>query len=285
MDNPILLKFVTVTIFSLMFAIGVNRSFQQLTSLFRKPELLLRSLLAVIVLVPLVVGLLLWVFDLSPAVATGLAVLAAAPGAPLTTKRTEMAGGDPTYSAGLQLTLALLAVVVTPLILHFFYTLFELATERVSPFEVARQVAQVTFLPVMIGLLIQRFAPRLAEVMGKPVRMLANVLFIVLFAVLIIFLVLSPDFRMMLNLGGLATAAIIIMVGSSLAIGHLLGGPSREQRSVLAIASIARNVGLALFIAELSEYGQSFIPTLLTYMILGALLAVPYSLWSRRQMT
>ena len=89
---------------------------------------------------------------------------------------------------------------------------------------------------------------------------------------------------MTLNLGGLPTAAIIIMVGSSLAIGHLLGGPSREQRSALAIASIARNVGLALFIAARSDYGQDFIPTLLTYMILGGLLAVPYSVWSKRQM-
>ena len=285
MDNPILLKFVTVTIFSLMLAIGVNHSVQQLTFLLRRPELLLRSLVAVIVLVPVVVGLLLWLFELPPAVATGLAVLAAAPGAPLTYKRSQMAGGDPTYTASLQLTLALLAVVITPLILTIFCALFELADMGLTPFEVARQVAEVTFLPVITGLLIQRFAPWLAEVMGKPLRMLANVLFIVLFVVLIILLVISPDLRMMLNLGGLPTAAIIMMVGSSLAIGHLLGGPSREQRSVLAIASIARNVGLALLIAELSDYGQNFIPTLLTYMILGALLAVPYSVWSKRQMT
>ncbi len=223
-------------------------------------------------------------FNLSPAVATGLAVLAAAPGAPLTYKRSQMAGGDPTYTASLQLTLALLAVVITPLMLAIFSALFELPGLRLTPFEVARQVAQVTFLPVITGLLIQRFAPRLADVIGKPVRMLANILFIVLFVVLIILLVLSPDLRMMLNLGGLPSVAIIIMVGSSLAIGHLLGGPSREQRSVLAIASVARNVGLALFIAELSDYGQNFIPTLLTYMILGALLAVPYSVWSKRQM-
>jgi BASS family bile acid:Na+ symporter len=283
MDNPILLKFVTVTIFSLMLAIGVNHSFQQLTSLCRRPELLLRSLLAVIVLVPVVVGLLLWVFKLPPAVATGLAVLAAAPGAPLTTKRSQMAGGDPTYSASLQLTVALLAVVITPLTLAIFCALFELAVGRVSPFEVARQVAAVTFLPVITGLLIQRFAPRLAEVMGKPVRVLANVLFVALFVALISLLILLPDFRMMLNLGGLPTAAIIIMVGISLGIGHLLGGPAREQRSVLAIGCIARNVGLALFIAGLSDYGQHFIPTLLTYMILGALLAVPYAVWSKRQ--
>lgn len=284
MDNPIVLIYVTVTIFCLMLSMGVSHSFQQLTFLWRQSELLLRSLLAVIVLVPAVVGLLLWVFELPLPVATGLAVLAAAPGAPLTYKRAQMAGGDLAYTASLQLTLALLAVVVTPLILVIFCTLFELGAGRVKTFDVARQVAEVTFLPVITGLLIQHFAPRLAEVIGKPVRMLANILFIVLFLVVIILLVLSPDLRMTLNLGGLPTAAIIIMAGSSLAIGHLLGGPSREQRSVLAIASIARNVGLALFIAGLSDYGQNFIPTLLTYMILGALLAVPYSVWSKRQM-
>ncbi len=284
MDNPFLLMFVTVTIFSLMLAMGVSHSFQQLTSLWRRPELLLRSLLAVIVLVPAFVGLILWVFELPLAVATGLAVLAAAPGAPLTYKRSQMAAGDPTYTASLQLTLALLAVVITPLILVIFCTLFELGAGRVSPLEVARQVAEVTFLPVITGLLIQHFAPRLAEVIGKLVRILANILFIGLFSVVIILLIVSPDLRMTLNLGWLPTAAIIMMVGSSLAIGHLLGGPSREQRSVLAIASIARNVGLALFIAGLSDYGQHFIPTLLTYMILGALLAVPYSVWSKRQM-
>ena len=285
MDNVIILSFVTLTIFILMFALGLNHPFEQLTFLWSRPALLLRSLLAVIVLVPLVVGLLLWLFELPPAVATGLAVLAAAPGPPLMYKRTEMAGGDPDYAASLQLTLALLAVLVTPLILAIFGLLFELATERVTPFHVVLQVGEVTFLPVVIGLLIQRFTPGIAERIGKPVRVIANVLLILLFIVLIVLLVLVPDLRAMLMLGWLPTAAIVIMVGASLAIGHLLSGPPQERRSVLAIASIARNLGLALFIAGLSDYGQQFIPTLLTYMILGALLAVPYSVWSKRRMT
>ena len=69
----------------------------------------------------------------------------------------------------------------------------------------------------------------------------------------------------MLMLGWLPAAAIVIMAGASLAIGHLLSGPRQEQRPVLAIASIACNVDLALFIADLSDYGQQFLPTLLTY--------------------
>ncbi len=112
MDNPLILNLVTITIFTLMLTIGVNLSFEKLLSLCRRPFLLLRALLAVVVLVPLVVIVLLRLFDLPSGVATGLALLAAAPGAPLTTKRSQMAGGKFPHSASLQLTLALLAVII-----------------------------------------------------------------------------------------------------------------------------------------------------------------------------
>ncbi|MCU0587654.1 MAG: bile acid:sodium symporter [Syntrophobacteraceae bacterium] len=285
MDNVIILGFITLTIFSLMFAIGLNHSFEQLTFLWSRPALLLRSLLAVIVLVPVVVGLLLRLFDLPPAVATGLAVLAAAPGPPLMYKRTEMAGGDPDYAASLQLTLALLAILVTPLILVTFGLVWELISGRVTAFNVAAQVGQVTFLPVIIGLLIQRLAPGLAARIARPVRVISNVLLILLVLLLIALLVAEPNLRAMLWLGVLPTFVIITMGGASLAIGHLLSGPPQARRSVLAIAGIARNMGLALYIANLSGYGKQFVPTLLSYMVLGALLAVPYSVWSKRRLT
>jgi BASS family bile acid:Na+ symporter len=283
MENPIVGHFVTVTIFSLMLAIGVNHSFRQVTYLASQPNLLMRSLLSVIVVVPGIVGVLLWAFPLPPAVATGLALLAAAPGAPLTTKRTEMAGGELPYAVNLQLTLALLAVVVTPLILSVYFSIFDLLIERVAPLEVARQIAQVTFLPVVAGFLIRRFLPGVAARIGNPLRVLANILLIILVLMVVVLLVLVPDLRGMLNLGWPATVAIVLIVALSLAAGHLLGGPTQEKRAVLAVASIARNVGLALFMAGLTDYGQKFVPTLLTYMILGGFLAVPYAVWSKRR--
>ena len=97
-------------------------------------------------------------------------------------------------------------------------------------------------------------------------------------------LAMLPEMRAMLNLGGSPTAAIIIMVGAGIAVGHWLGGPHQTRRASLAIACIARNVGLALYIAGLSAYGNSLIPTIMAYMILGALLAVPYAVWSKRQL-
>jgi BASS family bile acid:Na+ symporter len=283
MENPIVGHFITVTIFSLMLAIGVNHSFRQVTYLASQPGLLVRSLLSVIVLVPGIVGVLLWAFPLPPAVATGLAVLAAAPGAPLTTKRIELAGGDLQYAVNLQLTLAVLAVVVTPLILSVYFSVFDLVIEKVAPLDVARQVARVTFLPVIAGFLVRRFLPGVAARIGNPLRVLANILLIILVFVVVILLAMAPDLRATLNLGRPAAMAIVLMVALSLAAGHFLGGPTQEKRAVLAVASIARNVGLALFIAGLTDYGQKFVPTLLTYLILGGLLGVPYAVWSKRR--
>jgi bile acid:Na+ symporter, BASS family len=278
MDHPVLLLLVKITIFTIMLEIGITLPFGQLTSLWRRPALLIRSLLAVLVLVPAVVLLLLWLLDLPPAVATGLAVLAAAPGAPLTTMRAQMASGSTPYSASLQLTLALVAVLVTPFTLAIFHALFVLETEGLPALEVARQVAIVQFLPVSIGLLLRRFLPGLAGAAAKPLTVLANVLFVLLIAAILV-----PAMRMILHFGALPALAVVIMAGVSLALGHLLGGPVPAERAALAISSIARNVGLALFITVLNHAEQAVIPTLLSYMILGAIVAVPYSAWSKRR--
>jgi bile acid:Na+ symporter, BASS family len=221
--------FVTATIFSLMFALGVNHSFRQVTYLLRQPGLMVRSLLSVIVMVPGIVVVLVWVFSLPPAVATGLALLAAAPGAPVTYKRVEMAGGEMEYGVNLQLTLALLAVVVTPLTLAVFFSIFDLMIDRVAPLDVARQVAQVTFLPVIAGFLLRYFLPALADRIGNPLRILGNILLIILLLLVVVALVIAPDLRMMLNLGWEATMAIVLMVALSLASGHFLGGPAQES--------------------------------------------------------
>ncbi len=278
MSHPLLLILVKITIFSLMLAIGVNLSFEKLLSLWRKPSSLFRALLAVVVLVPLVVILLLKLFHLPREVAAGLALLAAAPGAPLMTKRSQMAGVSIFQAAGLQLTLALVAVLVTPLTWHIFNVLFAWETEKVTVLEVSRQVVMVQLLPIALGLAIQKFASNVALRIGKPLNLIANSLFL-----LLVIVILVPAFRITLQIGILPIVAIIVMVVVSLGIGHLLGGPDLEKRSAVAIACIARNIGLALFIAVLNDAEKLVLPTLVAYAILGSIVALPYSVWSKRK--
>ena len=274
---------VTIILSTLMLSLGVSQSFQQLISLWRQPAILLRALFAVIVLVPMTVVVLLWIFGLPPAIATGLALLAAAPGAPMTTKRAEIAAADLPYASSLQLTLGLLAVVVTPLTLAIFYALFELTIESVSPIDVASQVISVTFVPVVIGQLLLHFAPKFTALIRKPLIILANVLLVLLVLGSVVLLWVTPELQAGLILGWQATAAIVIMVVGALVIGHIIGGPRMVQRGALATAAVARNFGLALFITGLTENGAASMMTLVVYLLVGVAIATPYALWIRRQ--
>lgn len=279
MNHLFLLILVKVTIFALMLSTGINLSLEKMLSLWRRPGLLFRAMLAVVVLVPLVVMILLKSFALPPAVMTGLVLLAASPGAPLTTKRSQMAGARFRHSASLQLTLALLAVLITPLTLAVFSQFFQGIPGRVTLLEVARQVTMVQFLPVTLGLLLQKFGAKYAVAIAQPLTVIANGLFVVM-----IVLAGIVGLPLMFRVWGLPLVAIAILVIVSLGIGHTLGGPDADKRSILAISCIARNVGLALFIAILNDVQQQVMPTLIAYLVVGAVLGLPYSLWAKRQL-
>ena len=279
MNHPFLTLFVKITIFSLMLATGINLSLEKMLSLWRQPVLLFRAFLAVVVLVPTVVIVLLKLFNLSSDVMIGLALLAASVGAPLTTKRSQMAGARFRYSASLQLTLALLTVVITPSILTIFAILFHGIPDKLKILEVAQQVTVVQFLPVTIGLLLQKFGTKYAEMIARPLTVISNSLFLVLIVVASII-----GLPLLLKVWGLPLIVIAILVIVSLAIGHFLGGPDDDKRSVLAIACIARNVGLALFIAVLNNMQEKVFPTLVAYLMIGSCLGIFYSIWNKRQL-
>ncbi|MBE9242117.1 bile acid:sodium symporter [Synechocystis salina] len=279
MNHPFLLIIVKVTIFSLMLAMGIKFSLETMFSFWRKPALLFRALLAVVVLVPLVVVALLKLFNLPLGVAMGLVFLAASPGAPLTTKRTKMAGAKSSQSASLQLTLALLAVIITPLTLAIFTILFQSIPEKLTMLDVAKQVTIVQLLPVSLGLLLQKFGANYAVRVEKSLTFIANFLFFIL-----VILACIIGFPLLFKLWGLPLVVITIMVIVSLGIGHILGGPDEDHRSILAISCIARNIGLALFITILNGLEKQVIPTIVAYLMVGAVLGVLYSIYHKRKL-
>jgi BASS family bile acid:Na+ symporter len=274
-----LVNFVSLVIFSLMLSVGLNLSVQQLLSVWRRPEALARGLLAILILFPVMTFVLLRLLSLPPAVATGFAVLAAAPGPPLLVKRSEMAGGSSAFSASLMLTLGALAVVATPLTLAVFHAFFELETERLSTVSVAGQVAMVQLLPIGLGLVLQRAVPGLAAALKKPVVVLSNILF-----VLMVLVALVPGVSIASQVGLVAFLVAAAMSVGGLAIGHLLGPPDQHERAAVAVGGIARNVGLAIFIVTLGGVQEQVAPTILAYMVVGFVFAMPYAVWSKRQL-
>ncbi len=279
LDSQVIKNLIALTIFTIMLTMGAKIPLTDLVSVKNHPKFLAKSLLSVLVLFPLIVFLILLVFSLNKAIAIALIILAASPGAPLLTKRAMMAGGRVNFSASLQVILSLLAVIFTPSILFIFAQLIPDNQGTIHFLLVAKQITIVQFLPLSIGLVIREVSADLAEEIGNLLFNIANTLFFVM-----VLFVIFISFNLIPLAGWQAGGVIALIIPLGLIIGHLLGGIDQnlDTRSTLATATIARNVGLALFIAIING-ATIAIPTIAAYLILGVILSIPYNVWIKRQ--
>ena len=96
----------------LVFGSGLRSNFKDVPYLLTRPALLARSLLAVLVVMPVLAVLLVRFLRLSPEVSIALVALSISPLPLLLPQRGEKAGGSTRYGLGLVLVLAVLATPV-----------------------------------------------------------------------------------------------------------------------------------------------------------------------------
>ncbi|ACK69650.1 protein of unknown function DUF202 [Gloeothece citriformis PCC 7424] len=280
LDSQVIQNLASLTVFSIILTLGVEISLEKLLNFWQQPLLLLRSLLAVIVIPPIVVGLILLTFKLPENLAIAIVLLVACPGPALLTKRAAMAGSRREYIINLQVTLALLAIGFTPFTLKFFSVLLPYDPTDVNFLKVAYQVGLVQFLPLSIGLAIRTIWSNSAEEISSFLRIISNTLFFVLSILLLLIGVNTIPL-----LGGVPILFSILLTGLGLAIGHLLGiGYEADIQSGMAVTTIARNAGLAIFIALLNEQA-SVVPVIIGILIIGIIAGFPYSIWMKRKIT
>jgi BASS family bile acid:Na+ symporter len=91
----------------------------------------------------------------------------------------------------------------------------------------------------------------------------------------------------MRSLGGKAVLALLLLVLLSMVIGWWLGGPERENRRVMAIATSMRNAGLCLLMAmrAFPESGADVaVVAFMGLMVTPNMLFTVYeTIWERRR--
>ncbi|AFZ45017.1 protein of unknown function DUF202 [Halothece sp. PCC 7418] len=278
-DSQVVKTLISLSIFFIMLSIGTSLSVPNLINFWQQPILVGRSLLATVLIPPLLLAGIFAVLQLPESFALALIFLIAAPGPALLTRRAGLAGVRMEFAASLQTTLALLAIIIVPLILRIFVLLFPDLDLMVSSWDVARQVGLIQFLPLGLGVAASIIWQDLAEEITDLLSTIANTLFLVLtLIVLMIGLGIVPT----LGLPVLVVTILITVLG--LAIGHLVTiGQPLEQQAGIAIATIARNAGLAITIATFNGLVE-VVPIIIGIVIVGTLVGLPYSVWMKRKL-
>jgi bile acid:Na+ symporter, BASS family len=258
----------------IILAIGMDSTLGDLTYLWRRPGLLLRSLLAMYVLVPLAAFALVKLLILAPSVEIGLLVLAVSAGAPLLPRKL-LRIGDGGYTFSLVVTSSLLAIVLVPAWLWLLTPQFD-NPPNLDPALVARVLAKSFFLPLTAGMLIRRLVPAFAE---RAVGWLMGSAGLVLTLSALALLSLHWDLLLEARWSGVLTLGTLITL--ALTIGHWLGGPTEDDRTALAIACSTRHLGIAVLIAA-SLPGPRTAVIVAVYILTSALISIPYLRWRRQ---
>jgi BASS family bile acid:Na+ symporter len=257
---------------------GLRSAPGDLTYLLARPGLLIRSLLAVLVVMPLVAVAIAASFDLRRPTEIALIALAMAPAPPLLLGREVKAGGRRSYGLALMLTLALLAIATVPLTIEVVQRLFDRQL-GVAPGAIARIVLVMTVLPLVVGTAIRALMPALADRIAGPLSKVGTVLLLLAAVVL-----LAGTWRGVLAaVGGGTVVVMALFVTIGLMVGHLLGGPDPRDETVLALSSASRHPAIALTIASANFPDEHFAGTVILYLLVSTIVGMPYLKWQRRQ--
>jgi BASS family bile acid:Na+ symporter len=268
---------VVVTVFTIMFDLGLVIERGELAWVAQRPGLLLRSLFSVLVVVPAVAWIVAQAVDLPHPVEIGIMLMAISPGPPVSLRASLRAGGHRSFAPALHFAAAALAVVSMPISIAVFDEYYG-GNAAVAPQTLAYQVFTAQLLPLALGMLMGGLAPALAGRFEPMLHRIGGVL-------LALFLVMALNnmWEIIVGAGVRAVAVIVIVTLLALAAGHLLGGPEAATRTATAISSGARNPGLALLVAQLNAASPTIKSTVVVYLFVAAGTVIAYAAWRRRQ--
>ena len=265
-----------VSVACTVFGFGLQATTEDLLYLVRRPGLLVRSLLAVFVVMPVVAVGLGLMFDLQPTARITLVALAISPIPPRLPKMQRKAGGHAGYGLGLMAIAAALSIVAIPGALELLNVIFE-RSFAMAPAAIAVVVLKFVFGPFAAGLAFRALAPAVAERIEGPVLSVSQILLVL--ALLVLLAASLPVIRA--AVGGGTVAAMVLFSLAGLAVGHVLGGPDPDHSVVLALSTSFRNPAIAFIVASANFPNERFGGTILLYVLVTLVAGISYLLWRR----
>jgi BASS family bile acid:Na+ symporter len=258
---------------------GMKSEWRDLECALKRPDLLLRAIVAVNIVVPLAAMAMVLILPIEPVVKLGIVVMAVSPLAPLVPGRLLKVGAQPSAAVGLYFAMILLAVLIVPATVALLSAIYG-AEAAVSPTAVLRLVFTTILLPLLGGILISSILPRFAPRLATIAAAIGNLL-IGLFVILYLYIAGGALLALVANGTLLACAAIVV---AALAGGHWLGGPEPTGRIALAIAAATRHPGIAVLIARSATDDPRATLTIMLFLLVSVVISTLYQIWATRRL-
>ena len=244
----IVTKIAPLALALIMLGLGLGLSIADFSRVLRSPKDFITGFIGQVILLPIVAFILIKVFTLSPELALGVMIIAAAPGGVTSNVLTKFANGDVALSVSLTAVVSLLSIFTVPLIIYNASNLIGIEiVKEISMLRISFKMFLVVTVPVLIGMIVRSFFTSFIDTKTLLIQRTSIILFLIVFAA--IWIEEWDNILNYLSSAGLITLMlniIMIFLGYYIAKFFASGLP---QRKCISLECGLQNGTLAVFVA------------------------------------
>ncbi len=252
----------------IMFVLGLGLTGSDFLRVIKQPRDFFVGAISQIILLPIIAFFLVKIWPIAPELAIGVMIIAAAPGGVTSNLLTHFAKGDVALSISLTAIISLLCVITIPFIVLTSVELFGGANinKDISLLSMSRDMFLIVTIPVLLGMLLGRFAPAIA----KKFEPIAKKISIILF-VLVLLGAIAAERENVISYfaqAGFVTLTLnVIMMFVAYFVAQLFS-TGTKQKKCITIECGLQNGTLAIFVATSIFGGGMYVIPAATYSLI-----------------
>ena len=260
--------FLPLALAFIMFALGLGLTGADFLRVLKQPKDFLVGAISQIILLPIIAFILIKIWPISPELAIGVMIIAAAPGGVTSNILTSFAKGDVALSVSLTAIISLLSVITVPFIIITSLNILDLnnVPQNISLTNMALSMFLIVTLPVILGMIIKKILSNFA-LSFEPI---AKKISIFLFVLVLIGAILAERNNVIAYFAqaGLITLVLnVVMMIVAFYAAQLLGS-GVAQKKCIAIECGLQNGTLAIFVATTLFGGGVYLIPAATYSLI-----------------
>ena len=179
----IVTKIAPIALALIMLGLGLGLTIQDFTRVLKTPKDFLVGFVSQLIILPIVAFALIKVLGTSPEIALGVMIIAAAPGGITSNVLTKFAKGDVALSVSLTAVISIISIITVPLIVFTSADLLGIsfADQNINMTGTALKMALVVAVPVMLGMIIRKFAENFISSKISFIDKVTGILFLIVF--------------------------------------------------------------------------------------------------------
>tara|TARA_B100001029_G_scaffold176803_1_gene180352 strand:- start:174 stop:1022 length:849 start_codon:yes stop_codon:yes gene_type:complete len=180
----IVTKIAPIALALIMLGLGLGLTIRDFLRIINNPKDFTVGIICQLILLPIVAYILVLILQLPVEIALGLMIIAAAPGGVTSNVLTKFANGDVALSISLTAVVSLISIISVPFIVLTSANLLEIKdiSTDITMTGIALKMALVVTIPVIIGMIIRKFADNFITSNLNIINKITGILFIIVFA-------------------------------------------------------------------------------------------------------